>query len=166
MKNNRFITQSKWLLTALITCAFSIAQAEQFEKPCEPEDLIGTWEISSIKNRNGLSAAFFDLLQPYQLIAYSDTGEFRRITFSKRIEQNDALRLLAGVPAERFRVQPVSIIVTTSQEGKVLESYSCSYFIKDNPRINITKDTLSLMWAIEGKVAVLQTYQKIQGSKK
>ena len=142
---------------ALVT---SPANGQSPERPCELEDLPGTWEIFVVRKlQQQVPVDYQDLLQPYQLISYSVDLSFRRITFSKQIERADAITLLSRSPREKFRIDG-GIVTTMNEAGAILERYECQYFVQDNPRANIPKGTLSLMWRRQGAPLILHGYRK------
>jgi hypothetical protein len=137
------------------------AMANEFERPCALDDVLGTWELVATKAIRPPPPEYADLLQPYQMISYGIDHTFRRVTFNKRIEQGDALRLLALAPPERFRVQRMGWIAIADQAGRDIAGYGCSLFIADNPSVNITKGTLSLLWSSGGAPVIIQAFRRV-----
>ena len=136
--------------------------ANQIERPCLIEDLKGTWEIIRLRAPPDIDrVAHFQLLQPFQAISFGSDQSFRRMGASKHLNREDTLRVLKVSPNERFQLDRLGVISFVDQHGEVLASAGCSYFVKENPAVNIPAGTLSFLWMYKGKVIIIQAFQRL-----
>lgn len=136
------------------------AAAGESEKPCEVQDLIGAWELITAKYQGKVPDTYHDLLQPFQIRVYKKDGTFQQMSSNTKLSKDQVSNLLTIPQEETYKVEN-GTITTLNSESKILERYSCSYFIKDAPKINIKKGTLSLLWVRQGKPLILNTYRKV-----
>jgi len=138
--------------------------ADPIERPCVTEDLLGTWEMTRLRAPPNIDrVAHFQLLQPFQSIRFGADHSFRRIGASKQLNREDALRLLAVSPDERFRIDRAGVVTFTDNRGEAGVSAGCSFFVKDNPAVGIPAGTVSFLWMSGGKLIVLQSFQLLLG---
>ena len=153
------ITISLFLITT------ALARAGDIERPCEVKDLIGSWELLTAKYQGVVPDDYQDLLLPFQIRVYKKDGTFLQMTSNTELT-NDQVSNLLTIPQEQTYKVENGTITTLNSESKILERYSCSYFINDVPKINIKRGTLSLLWLRQGKPLILNTYRKITSTTK
>ncbi len=150
------------LLMPVLVAVYSTAGAQSKERPCQADDLPGTWEVLSIRSlHQQLPRDYQDLLQPYQLITFGKDASFRRIGFSRKVELADAVKVLFFSPPESFRIDS-GTVTTTGATGAVLERYECRFFLADLPNSPIASGMISLMWRVQGQPSLLHAYRKVE----
>jgi hypothetical protein len=157
----------KKIIISVVSCLLlftsDMAIAGDVERPCEVKDLVGAWELITAKYAGVVPDAYHDLLQPYQVRVYKKDHSFQQVASNKKLSNDQLTNLLSISQEETYKVEN-GLISTLDNQGKILERYSCSYFVEDAPKIKITKGTLSLLWTRQGKPLILNTYKKVTGN--
>ncbi len=151
------------ILIILFVILTDIASAGDVERPCEVQDLIGRWELITAKYQGVVPDGYQDLLQPFQVRVYKKDGTFQQMQSNIKLSEDQVSNLMTIPQGETYKVEN-GIITTLNSENKILDRYSCSYFIKDASKINIPKGTLSLLWLRQGKPLILNTYKKVNAN--
>lgn len=149
------------IITILFLTVTDIASAGDVERPCEVQDLIGRWELITAKYQGVVPDDYHDLVQPFQIRVYKKDGTYQQLVSNSKFSADQLSDLLGTSPEHQTYKVENGIITTLNSKNNVLDRYSCSYFIKDAPKINIKKGTLSLLWLRQGKPLILNTYKKV-----
>ena len=158
---------SLWVCAGLLFLAASASAAEKASRSCTKEDLIGVWEMTSVKPVFDKSDPVF---YPHQKFVFNKDSSMKFITSEKPITKEWQ---------DKFNKQPTEIDYTLSNKGLLTltwqsrphnEQAICAYVLNDVPQDILAKIpaeersglpkkgnvTLSYL-SREGKIA----YQKI-----
>ncbi len=133
--------------------------ANEVERPCKSEEIIGTWEIVMGRNRGNIPDAYQDLVAHYQVLVYKSNNFFQRISADKKMSDSKLKKLMKTTPLKTYSINN-GIIKTLDVLGNMLEQYSCFYVTKDASERNLKKGMITLMWVKNKQPVIMNTFEK------
>jgi hypothetical protein len=133
--------------------------ANEVERPCKSEEIIGTWEIVMGRNRGNIPDAYQDLVAHYQVLVYKSNNFFQRISADKKMSDSKLKKLMKTTPLKTYSINN-GIIKTLDVLGNMLEQYSCFYVTKDATEHNLKKGMITKKKKKNKQPVIMNTFEK------
>ena len=120
-----------WLCAALLlVTALSWAEQERVSRPAKKEDLIGSWDMVSVKPVHDKDDPVF---YPYQRFVFGRDSSMKFMSSDKPFTQAWLDKFAKQPPEIDFTLNEKGILMLTWQTRPHNETVVCSYVLKDVP---------------------------------
>jgi hypothetical protein len=127
-----------WVVLALViySAPLVLAQSDRFSRAAAKADLVGTWEMVSVRPvRDKNDPVFF----PYQRFVFNRDGSMKYMTSDKPYSKEWLEKFQKQSPEIDYFLDQKGILTLSWQKQPHSESFLCAYVLNDVPTQTLSK---------------------------